>query len=542
MIDLLQRDARIVPPLEESPLLRWLAELQDGRRWRESLREEVEPAAVVQAEQFPDVGRVRHERRRGDCELTRREERFRTLVAGSSDVVFQMTPDWSVMQSLVGRGSFAGEQAAGGEWMRRYIPSESRGALQSAIDAAIRGRDVLDLEHRVVRKGVRAGWVHTRAVPMLDHAGEVLAWVGMASDVTQRKEAEQALSAREQLLRTITENSADDIFILDRSHRLEYLNPAGMESLQRFFGGRTLAAEAVIGRTVSELLGDDDAARNSRSLSERVMASGRASHVEEVIRSGGRVRHRLTLRTPIRGADGEVVGLVGIGRDITQRKREETARLEGLDRQRDTLVREVHHRIKNHLQGVLGLLRLQVGRRPELAEPLEAVMAQVRAISGVYGLRGPQAGSQVDFGSIVALLVRGAAGSVRVQYEPPGGEPILLGEADAVPVALVVNELVANALKHLAPSLAPDDGQQVQVSVRARAGAVRIRVRNAPARLPEDFDFARRAGIGTGLQLVSTLLPSRGAHLDIVQDGDAVLAELVLREPVVAPACTPAGN
>ena len=532
MPDALQLNEQPVGALEETPLLRWLEDPHDSGRWREVLRIVVAPGSGARPGPDPDSGDVPHERRRGDCALTHSERYFRALVAATSDVVFQMSPDWSSMQSLVGRGGVTEAQLATEDWMRRFLPLDAHAAARSAIANAIASREVLDIEHRVLRKNGTMGWAHTRAVPMLDHVGELLAWVGMSSDVSLRKEAEEALRASEELLRTVTENSCDDIFILDRSHRLEYLNPAGLQSLGRFFGGRPLALDAVIGRSVTELLGDNETARKSRSLSERVMASGRASNVEEVIRSAGHVRHRLTLRTPIRGADGEVVGLVGIGRDITQRKREDAARQESLDRQRDTLVREVHHRIKNHLQGVLGLLRVQVGRRPELAQPLEAVMAQVRAISGVYGLRAQQAGTQVDFGSIVTLLVQGAAGSVRVHYEPPGGEPIVLGEADAVPVALVVNELVANALKHLAPAL--DGGQRVRVSVRAHGRMVRVRVCNAPARLPADFDFAKGQGIGTGLQLVSTLLPSRGAQLDIVQDGDRVCAKLVLREPVVA--------
>lgn len=534
MPEVLQSKRLLDELLDEPPLLAWLRDLQGAGRWREILRTAASPGEAEQGAGCRDFGRVPYERRRGDAVLRQSEERFRTLVAGSSDVVFQMSPDWSEMHSLVGRGSFADSQVASTDWMQRYVPPDSHVLVRAAIDAAMRSRGVVDVEHRVLRKDARTGWAHTRAVPMLDHRGEVLAWVGMSSDVTQRMEAQQALRAREELLRTVTENSRDDIFILDRLHRVEYLNPAALEFLGRFFGNGPLTLEAAVGRTPLDLLGDHETTRMFRRMNEQVMASGRASNVEEMIRSGEQLRHRLMLRTPIHGADGEVVGLVGIGRDITQRKREEAARLEGLERQRDTLVREVHHRIKNHLQGVLGLLRLQVGRRPELAEPLAAVMAQVRAISGVYGLRGQQAGAQVDFGSIMALLVQGAAGTVRVHYEPPIGAPIVLGEADAVPVALIVNELVANALKHLAPPQAADSCQQVRVAVRAHERTVRITVRNAPARLPAPFDFAQGRGIGTGLQLVSTLLPSRGAQLDIAQHGDAVCAELVLGEPVVS--------
>ena len=471
------------------------------------------------------------ERKLSDAALRDSEQRFRGLVMASSDVVYCMNHDWTQMQSLDGREFIADTTTASIDWLQQYIPPDAQAEVLQHIRAAVQSRGTFNLEHRVHRKDGSIAWVHSRAVPILDEAGDIRAWIGMASDVTGRKKSEHALRASEELLRTIAENSHDDIFFIDRSHRIEYLNPAGLDFLRRESQDPGLRLEQVAGRTASEILGDNPMTRAFRELDEQAMASGQASNVEDVVGSGALARSRLTLRTPIRNAPGDIVGLVGIARDITARKREEAARLGEVARQRDALVREVHHRIKNHLQGVLGLLRLQIDRRPELAAALAEVMAQVHAIAGVYGLRGQSASAGLDLVGIVDLVVQGAGAAAHVEFASNLDGAAFLNEADAVPIALAINELLANALKHLARA---DPARPVRVTLRGDAGGVCVEVRNAPARLPVDFDFAGRRGLGTGLQLLATLLPSQGVRLRLLQQLDEVCAELVLQAPVVA--------
>ncbi len=470
------------------------------------------------------------ERKVSDAALRESEQRFRALVTASSDVVYRMSSDWTQMQSLDGREFLADTTTPTSGWLQRYIPPDARAEVLQHIRAAVGSRGTFNLEHRVHRKDGSIAWVHSRAVPILDERGDIQCWIGMASDVTGRKESEHALRASEELLRSIAENSHDEIFFIDREHRIEYLNPAGLEFVRRALRDPGLRLGQLGGRTLRDILGDNEMTRAFRALDEQAMASGHASSAEDVVGSGEQARSRLTLRTPIRNAQGDVVGLVGIARDITARKREEAARLGEVARQRDALVREVHHRIKNHLQGVLGLLRLQVDKQPELAAALAEVMAQVHAIAGVYGLRGQSASADLDLVRIVDLVVQGAGAASRVQWASHLDGAAFLNEADAVPIALAVNEIVANALKHVEHT---DPARPVRVTLRGDAGSVCVEVRNGPARLPVGFDFAGRRGIGTGLQLLATLLPSQGVRLRLLQQLDEVCAELVLHAPVV---------
>ncbi len=355
--------------------------------------------------------------------------------------------------------------------------------------------------------------------------------LGIHRDIGERKRAEAALRASEEQLRVIAEHALDGIFFIDRAHGIKYLNPATLEWLRGLLDLPELTLEQMLGRRVWDVLGNTELSRSYRENSERAMASGESSSVEERVGRGRQARNRLTLRVPIRDAAGEVVGLLGIARDITARAQQEAARLAAMRRQRDLLVREVHHRIKNHLQGVLGLLRLRLGQSPELAAPIAEAMAQVRAIAGVYGLTGRSSQRGIDLARIVHLVAQAATGAVRVTVDLEEAGSILLREPDAVPIALVINELVTNAMKHLSPVEAP---RPVRVSLRRDGDAVRVEVCNGPAWLPRGFDLAQGRGIGTGLQLLSTLAPSEGASVLIRQHADEVHAQLELRAPVVS--------
>ncbi|WP_018912272.1 PAS domain-containing protein [Thiomonas sp. FB-6] len=465
-------------------------------------------------------------RRASDAE----ERRLRALVAASSDAVYEMNADWSEIRFLDGRGFVADAVLPTRDWMERYVPPGEQAMVLRHIQAAIRERGRFDLEHRLIREDGSIGWAHSRAVPILDDTGAPCAWMGVAMDVTVRKEAELELRASEQRLRAVTEHMTDGIFYLDRSHAIRYLNSAGIEWLRGVLGLPALQAAQVLGHRLRDIAGDTEPSRGLLLHDEQAMAGGRATSVEAMTLSSGGLRNRVTLRVPIRGADGEVVGLLGIVRDLTQRMREESARVAQVQNQRDVLVREVHHRIKNHLQGMLGLLRLHVARRPSVAGPLSEVMAQVHAIAGVYGISGPPDARGVDLGHTTELVVQGAVGAVPLQFENACGTPVLLREADAVPIALVINELVTNAVKHLAPAT---PGRPVRVVLRREAEAVLVQVRGGPACLPQGFELGGRRGPGIGLQLLGTLLPSKGTKLRIEQHADEVLAELELREPVV---------
>jgi two-component sensor histidine kinase len=251
-----------------------------------------------------------------------------------------------------------------------------------------------------------------------------------------------------------------------------------------------------------------------------------------------------------------------VASDVTDQRAAEQARLAEAIAQREVLVREVHHRIKNNLQGVAGLLQQTAKKHPAVSQILIEAVGQVQAIAQVYGL---QVGAHVPLG--LAGLVRAVAASVermfvrKISVQVSGDPRHQLPEAESIPIALVLKELFTNAIKHgpAADADAPEgqpapsgpagaaDAALLACSVAPlpeEPAAVELQV-SGPGRLPEGFDLARHRSAVAGLGLVRALLPRRASTFTLEQQGDRVVARIVLRPPAVtlaAPAPQPEGQ
>jgi PAS domain S-box-containing protein len=235
----------------------------------------------------------------------------------------------------------------------------------------------------------------------------------------------------------------------------------------------------------------------------------------------------------IKNMDGKIINFTAIVKDVSERKRIELELQRAKEMlYRNVLVREVHHRIKNSLQGVASLLRQQAEESPEAGAALSKAIARVRSIAVVYGLHG-EANSQVALCDLVRAICRDlqevTQASLRLETAPHH-IPVLLAETETVPIALIVNELLFNAVKHIDTEKAD---QAIHIKLQGGEHEMSFIVYNVHGQLPQDFDFSQGRGLGTGLTLAKSLLPSVGAHLSIANVGGGVRAELRLTHPVL---------
>jgi signal transduction histidine kinase/CheY-like chemotaxis protein len=130
-------------------------------------------------------------RRQAEQALRDSEERFRALVNANSYVVYRMSPDWSEMRQLEGKGFISDTGRQRTDWLEEYIHPSDRELVLLTIREAVRTKSVFQLEHRIRRTDGSLGWTYSRAVPLFDDRGEVIEWFGAASDITARKDAEE---------------------------------------------------------------------------------------------------------------------------------------------------------------------------------------------------------------------------------------------------------------------------------------------------------------------------------------------------------------
>jgi two-component sensor histidine kinase len=143
--------------------------------------------------------------------------------------------------------------------------------------------------------------------------------------------------------------------------------------------------------------------------------------------------------------EGTPEQLLLVATDVTEQRAAQEARLEAAIAQRDMLVKEVHHRIKNNLQGVAGLLQQVAARKPEVEAVIAEVVGQVQAIAQVYGLQVAWRPLRVQRAGGVAS-VRRSFGFLKVLGRR--GARLLLPGAESIPIALTLSELLTNAVKH----------------------------------------------------------------------------------------------
>jgi signal transduction histidine kinase/CHASE3 domain sensor protein/CheY-like chemotaxis protein len=137
--------------------------------------------------------------------LKQGEMRFRAFVDATSDAVYRMSADWSELRQAQGKGFIADTTEPTRDWPQKYIPPEDQAHVMEVIGGAMRTKSIFELEHRVLRVDGTLGWTFSRAIPLMNERGEITEWFGAASDVTERKQAEDRLQAQLARLKLLDE-------------------------------------------------------------------------------------------------------------------------------------------------------------------------------------------------------------------------------------------------------------------------------------------------------------------------------------------------
>lgn len=234
--------------------------------------------------------------------------------------------------------------------------------------------------------------------------------------------------------------------------------------------------------------------------------------------------------TAVKNKQGETTHYVVTFSDHTESHQQEQQRELHEAAHREALVREVHHRIKNNLQGIGGLLRQFASQKPEIAEQMQLVAGHLSGISIIHGLQGRHEKSRVHLCELTREIVQATSTiwQTQIDIDIPGDWVFrVVAEKEAVSMALVLNELLVNAVKHGGMA-------QGHVSVALRQGqrieGVDLCILNA-GHLRNNKD--RPTAHHHGLRLIESLRPREGLTMTLTQHGDQVQTLLQITAPVL---------
>ncbi len=391
----------------------------------------------------------------------------------------------------------------------------------------------------VLPRGVRI----RRVVIPVRHAGQVIAVMNRDSELVDHGESSQLetvyLEAADDLLQMVAEGTfpapelpseiltgpraGDGLLRLDPLGRVTYSSPNALSAYHRLGLTESLTGERLAEKTKTLIPDPFDASEVADRINSAV--AGTSTLRMEVEARAATVLFRAM---PLwRG--GSSVGALVLVRDVTEVRRRDRALLS-----KDATIREIHHRVKNNLQTVAALLRLQARRSDQGAvrRALQESTRRVATIALIHEMLSTSIDDRVDMDQIVDRLVPMisdiAAAEATVRVQRLGSFGVLSPEL-ATPLVMVLAEIVQNAVQH---AYSPNSAEGlVLITVDRSARAIDVLISDDGNGLPENFTLDEAAGLG--LQIVRTLVNSElNGSIEMGNAKDRSGAEVMLSVPL----------
>jgi len=327
------------------------------------------------------------------------------------------------------------------------------------------------------------------------------------TDIAKRKQAEEALRESEERHRVISDLTSDLAYAYRVEPDANLVNLWATGALERLTGFTMDELKARGGWQTLIFAEDMPIPQNQFEA----LLAGREKVVEyRMVTQGGDVRWVRDYARPVWDAEqGRTIAIYGAVQDITERKQAE-AQLQASLREKEMLLKEIHHRVKNNLQVVSSLLALQADSVADARarQMFQDSVSRIRAMSLIHErLYRAKDLASIDaceyVRDLVAHLFSLYASPARVVRSYVRVDDLSLGIDTAIPCGLLLTELVSNVLKHAYP---PEWGREGRIDVELRAakeGWLTLTVGDDGVGLPADLDLKQAQSLG--LQLVNLL-------------------------------------
>ncbi len=401
-----------------------------------------------------------------------------------------------------------GKHVAQGDDMLDYIPLPLRHDFKTNVERAKAG-DLIDKEREVRFSRECAQWAHIKYTPVKDNSGCVIGVSFNATDITDRKISDQKLKESEEFLRSIIDTEPSCVKILNGDGELLEMNASGLKMIE------AESLEQVIGQKVLNLV--DEPFRNQfTELTRSVVKGGTGTMQFSITGLRGTKSWLETRAVPLRNEKTNQNYLLGITQDITERKNSEEALLAS-NKEKDLLIKEIHHRVKNNLQLISSIIYIKMRsvNFSEFRDFLEDTRQKIRSIALIHE-RLLQTGSvnQVNaldyLGKLVFdLQMTNKRHDLDIQIRSDiDSENMNLDIA--IYCGLIINELVTNSMKH-----AFDGRSQgvISVQLHQQENSHLLVVSNNGSSLPKDVVPGKSESFG--MQMLEIFVKQLNGKMEI---------------------------
>lgn len=403
------------------------------------------------------------------------------------------------------------------------MAASDRPMFLKAIDRALNENEPFEMDYSLLRPDGGGVTVHTRGEVVFDNAGKPIKMFGTLYDITDRKRFE----TEAQRLAVITQQSAEGIALASLDGYITYVNNAWAVM-------HGYEPEELTGKHLSIFHTEEQMKEDVIPFNECLLSAGNHSgEVGHKRKDGSSFPTQMT-STVLKDGNGNIIGMFGFATDITERKQMENELRQSI-KDRDMLIKEINHRVKNNLAVISSLLSLQ-SRDIEDQRAKDLFIesgSRVNAIAMIHDrLYKVENFRHLNFGEYLLSL----SSQIWKTYAVNNGKIRLLTEIEDVsldvdamiPCGLIVNELITNSIKYAFP-----DGRDGEIFVGFKLDGKQqylLTVRDNGIGLPEGMDISNTKSMG--MKIVDALTRQLKAEVSIERTGGTVFSITFKARPI----------
>jgi PAS domain S-box-containing protein len=472
-------------------------------------------ASLIYEQEVPyailGISRDITEHKKAERALRESEKKYRNIFESLSDVYYRTDREGMIIEispSVWARAGYDPEEVIGHPVTDFYRDPSARKEFTQKLKET---GSVNDYELQLLAKDGRVIEVSVSSHIVFDDEGHPVGVEGVLRDITARKRVEEALRESEEKYRTMVEHSVQGIVIF-QDFRVVYANKA----LADIIGYKVKALMALSSDKIRVLVHPEDQDIVWGRMRDRLAGKQVPPRYEvRAIRKDGSViwLEMISSRIVYQGKPAIQAAII----EITDRKQAEE-RIKASLKEKEVMLREIHHRVKNNMQIILSLLRIQsrVVKDSATREMFKQSQNRIRSMALIHeALYKSEDLAKIDFSDYISRmtthllsLYREDLGEVSINQEAEG---IFIDINRAIPCGLVISELASNCLKHAFP-----DRRRGQIVIRMKRDKKdkhTLTVKDTGVGFPEGLDY--REAETLGMQLVTDLVAQLNGTIEM---------------------------